>query len=288
MQPPSFLSFHLSLHFFLLFNTHFIHFFLATSPKISTIPSPAFLSPCPSPLSLLPLVAQGWSRVSCSSRSHHKLPVCMNDSALPAATWPTLKVPPLLCSSATSKVTGRQREAVGWWISNVEGGRERRREEKGNKMTQNLGELLPRADVRSFMQQRQRKKKGRGKFLIHICLSICSSFWPLLRVLGSKKGITLLSLLSFTGETSRVQSFKQTILCFIFRHSHIKPSLRSQEVLHAELKWVENCVESAADPQSLPEFNILISSVFSNFTDDGWLITYKKPRIRSRGCGSKS
>lgn len=154
-----------------------MHFFLATSPKISTIPSPAFLSPCPSPLSLLPLVAQGWSRVSCSSRSHHKLPVCMNDSALPAATWPTLKVPPLLCSSATSKVTGRQREAVGWWISNVEGGREWRREEKGNKMTQNLGELLPRADVTSFTQQRRRKKKGRGKFLIHICLSICSSFW---------------------------------------------------------------------------------------------------------------
>lgn len=52
--------------------------------------------------------------------SHCKLPVCMNDSVLPAATWPTSKVPPLLCSGATSKVAGRHIEVVGWWISNVE------------------------------------------------------------------------------------------------------------------------------------------------------------------------
>lgn len=78
----------------------------------------------------LPLIAWGWARVSCSSRSHRELPVCMNDSALPATTWPTLKVPPLLCSNATSKVTGRQKEVVGWWISNVEGGREQIWEEQ--------------------------------------------------------------------------------------------------------------------------------------------------------------
>lgn len=69
------------------------------------------------------LVAVGRPRVSCSSRSQRGLPVRMNDSALPAATWPTSKVPPLLGSGATSKVTARQKEVAGWWISNAEGRR---------------------------------------------------------------------------------------------------------------------------------------------------------------------
>lgn len=66
----------------------------------------------------------------------------MNDSALPAATWPTSKVPPLLCSSATSKVTGRREELVGWRISNVEGGREKVSVEQRKKSVGLLSEFL--------------------------------------------------------------------------------------------------------------------------------------------------
>ncbi len=66
----------------------------------------------------------------------------MNDSALPAATWPTSKVPPLLCSSATSKVTARQKKVAGWWISNVEGEGEQIREQKRIKNTHSFSVVL--------------------------------------------------------------------------------------------------------------------------------------------------
>lgn len=58
------------------------------------------------------LAAWGWAGVSCSSCTCRGLPVSTNNS-LPAATWPTSKVPPLLCCGAISKV--RQNEMGDKW-----------------------------------------------------------------------------------------------------------------------------------------------------------------------------
>lgn len=68
------------------------------------------------------LTAWGWAGVSCSSCTCRGLPVSTNNS-LPAATWPTSKVPPLLCCGAISKV--RQNEMGDKW-----GGAWRKRADK--------------------------------------------------------------------------------------------------------------------------------------------------------------
>lgn len=74
--------------------------------------------------SALPRLLTAWGRagVSCSSCTCRGLPVSTNNS-LPAATWPTSKVPPLLCCGAISKV--RQNEMGDKW-----GGAWRRRADK--------------------------------------------------------------------------------------------------------------------------------------------------------------
>lgn len=88
----------------------------------SCLPPPCFRT---NALFLLPgpLDARGRTRVSCFSRSHRESKVCMSDSALPAANWPTSKAPPpfRLSFVATSKVKTRRIETAVWYKNCGEG-----------------------------------------------------------------------------------------------------------------------------------------------------------------------
>lgn len=79
----------------------FFSFFLLSPSHSLTLLLPSFLRLPPPfffffPSSVSPRsLPEGEPGCPVPPRSHRELPVCMNDSALPAATWPTSKVPPI-------------------------------------------------------------------------------------------------------------------------------------------------------------------------------------------------